>query len=192
MIGALLISTFMINSTFAYTQIESDATTGPAFDITDTQNSEITNTCNDTDCDAASNIEYASAGDLLGTFKITGYCDYNNCSDATSLTASGTTPIADHTISADWSILPKGTKVLTHEQQIMQMLNERGVSMSRNYQSNGGMTANEMDGVMAKHFAKIQTNTTNIDRKEFSQWVGRNGNKTIQDNNRVSRTGFKI
>lgn len=87
---------------------------------------------------------------------------------------------------------PKGTKVLTHEQQIMQMLNERGVSMSKTYQSNGGMTANEMDSVMAKHFAKIQTNTTNIDRKGFSQWVGKNGNKTIQDNNRVSRTGFKV
>ena len=67
-----------------------------------------------------------------------------------------------------------------------------GVSMSKTYQSNGGMTANEMDSVMAKHFAKIQTNTTNIDRKGFSQWVGRNGNKTIQDNNRVSRTGFKV
>jgi len=86
---------------------------------------------------------------------------------------------------------PKGTKVLTHEQQIMQMLNERGISMSKSYQSNG-MTAQEMDSVMSKHFAKIQTNTTNIDKKGFSQWSERNGNRTIQNNNRVSRTGFKI
>ena len=87
---------------------------------------------------------------------------------------------------------PKGTKVLTHEQQIMEMLNERGISMSRNYQTNGGMTANEMDSVMGKHFAKIQVNQTNYDRKGFSSWLGSNGNRTIQNNNRVSRTGFKV
>ena len=87
---------------------------------------------------------------------------------------------------------PKGTKVLTHEQQIMQMLNERGISMSAKYSQNNGMTANEMDGIMSKHFAKIQTNTTTIDKRGFSQWTERNGNRTIQNNNRVSRTGFKI
>ena len=86
---------------------------------------------------------------------------------------------------------PKGTKVLTHEQQIMQMLNERGVSLSKPYQSNG-MTANEMDSIMGRHFAKIQTNTTNIDKRGFSQWSEKNGNRTIQNNNRVSRTGFNV
>lgn len=87
---------------------------------------------------------------------------------------------------------PKGTKVLTHEQQIMQMLNERGISMSAKYSQNNGMTANEMDSIMGRHFAKIQTNTTTIDKRGFSQWTERNGNRTIQNNNRVSRTGFKI
>ena len=87
---------------------------------------------------------------------------------------------------------PKGTKVLTHEQQIMEMLNERGISMSAKYSQNNGMTANEMDGIMSKHFAKIQTNNTTIDRNGFSSWIGSNGNKTIQNNNRVSRTGFKV
>lgn len=87
---------------------------------------------------------------------------------------------------------PKGTKVLTHEQQIMEMLNERGISMSRNYQTNGGMTAEELDSVMGKHFAKIQVNQTNYDRKGFSSWLGSNGNRTIQNNNRVSRTGFRV
>jgi hypothetical protein len=87
---------------------------------------------------------------------------------------------------------PKGTKVLTHEQQIMEMLNERGISMSRNYQSNGGMTAEEMDSVMGKHFAKIQINQTTYDRKGFSSWIGSNGNRTKENANRVSRTGFKV
>lgn len=86
---------------------------------------------------------------------------------------------------------PKGTKVLTHEQQIMQMLNERGISMSKSYQSSG-MTANEMDGIMSKHFAKIQTNNTVFDRNGFRSWSEKNGNRTIQNNNRVSRTGFNV
>lgn len=86
---------------------------------------------------------------------------------------------------------PAGTKVLNHEQQIMEMLNERGISMHKSYQSNG-MTANEMDSVIAKHFAKIQTNNTTFDRKGFRSWSEINGNKTIQNNNRVSRTGFNV
>jgi len=87
---------------------------------------------------------------------------------------------------------PKGTKVLTHEQQIMQMLNERGISMSSSYNKNNGMTAQEMDNVMAKHFSKIQTNVTNIDQNGFRTWSESNGNKTIRNNNRVSRTGYSV
>jgi lambda repressor-like predicted transcriptional regulator len=86
---------------------------------------------------------------------------------------------------------PKGTKVLTHEQQIREMLNERGISMSKSYHSNG-MTAQEMDGVMAKHFSKIQTNVTNIDKKGFSSWSEKNGNRTKQNANRVAGIGFKV
>jgi hypothetical protein len=86
---------------------------------------------------------------------------------------------------------PAGTKVLTHEQQIMQMLNERGVSMSKSYQSNG-MTANEMDVVLSKHFGKIQTNHTSIDHNGIRSWSESNGNKTIRNNNRVSRTGYSV
>lgn len=87
---------------------------------------------------------------------------------------------------------PKGTKVLTHEQQIMQMLNEKGISMSAKYSQNNGMTAQEMDGVLGKHFAKIQTNNTTFDRNGFRSWSESNGNRTIQNNNRVSRTGFNV
>jgi len=87
---------------------------------------------------------------------------------------------------------PKGTKVLTHEQQIMQMLNERGISISASYNKNNGMTAQEMDSVMAKHFSKIQTNVTNIDQNGFRTWSESNGNKTIRNNNRVSRTGYSV
>lgn len=87
---------------------------------------------------------------------------------------------------------PKGTKVLTHEQQIMQMLNERGISMGIMHSQNSGMTAQEMDSVMSKHFSKIQTNNTTFDKNGIKSWSEKNGNRTIQNNNRVSRTGFKI
>lgn len=86
---------------------------------------------------------------------------------------------------------PKGTRVLTHEQQIQEMLNERGISMSKSSVYNG-MTASEMDSIMSKHFANIQTNVTNIDEKGFRNWSERNGNKTIRNEVRASRTGFKV
>lgn len=87
---------------------------------------------------------------------------------------------------------PKGTKVLTHEQQIQQMLNERGISMSANFAKNNGMTAQEMDSIMEKHFANIQTSHISIDKNGFNEWNERNGNRTRRNENRVSRTGFKV
>ena len=87
---------------------------------------------------------------------------------------------------------PAGTKVLTHEQQIMQMLNERGISMNASYAQSNGMTANEMDSVLTKHFANIQTNHTSIDENGFKSWSNKNGNKTINSNNRVRRIGINV
>jgi hypothetical protein len=51
---------------------------------------------------------------------------------------------------------PKGTKVLTHEQQLFEMMQSKGISMSSNYTKANGMTAQEMDGVLAKHFTKYK------------------------------------
>jgi hypothetical protein len=51
---------------------------------------------------------------------------------------------------------PKGTKVLTHEQQLFEMMQSKGISMSANYTKANGMTAQEMDGVLAKHFIKYK------------------------------------
>lgn len=87
---------------------------------------------------------------------------------------------------------PAGTKVLTHDQQIAQMLNERGISMSANFAKSNGMTAQEMDNVLSKHFASIQTNHTSIDENGFRSWSNKNGNKTINSNNRVQRIGINV
>lgn len=50
-------------------------------------------------------------GDLLGIFTTTGYCNCSKCSGGHQLTYSGTVPTADHTISADLTQFPIGTKL---------------------------------------------------------------------------------
>jgi hypothetical protein len=91
--------------------------------------------------------------------------------------------------------LPAGTEIFTPEQwrdkELQYMLNSKGISMQRNT-TNNGMTAQEMDIVLSKHFGKIQTNTTIIDKNGVRTWSESNGNKTIQNANRVSRTGLKV
>jgi hypothetical protein len=87
---------------------------------------------------------------------------------------------------------PKGTRVLNHEQQIQEMLNERGISMSMATKVNNGMTAQEMDAVIGKHFSKIQTNHTVFDKKGISQWSTYNGNKTIRNQNLANGIGFNV
>jgi len=97
------------------------------------------------------------------------------------------------------TMMAQGDKVYTAEEtkrmmfndDLNYMLNSRGVSMPINSQSNT-MTAQQMDSIMEKHFSKIQTNSTVIDKNGFAQWTEKRGNRTIQNANRVSRTGFKV
>lgn len=51
-------------------------------------------------------------GDSLGLFSITGYCPCSKCSGEHCITYSGTIPQSEHTISADITLLPLGTKVM--------------------------------------------------------------------------------
>lgn len=50
-------------------------------------------------------------GTSLGIFTTTGYCNCSKCSGGHNLTYSGTVPQANHTVSADLTVLPIGTKV---------------------------------------------------------------------------------
>lgn len=50
-------------------------------------------------------------GTSLGMFSVTGYCNCDLCSSGSQLTYSGTMPQAGHTISADISLYPIGTKL---------------------------------------------------------------------------------
>jgi hypothetical protein len=91
---------------------------------------------------------------------------------------------------------PKGTQIFTPEQwqekELHGMLQSKGISMNMNQQSNNGMTAQEMDSVLGKHFKKIQVNNTTFDKNGIRSWSESNGNKTIKNANRVSRTGYNV
>ena len=90
--------------------------------------------------------------------------------------------------------LPKGTEIFTPEQwqqkELEYMLNSRGVML--NNQNSKGFTAEQMDAILAKHFGKIQTNTTVFDKKGIMQFSEMNGNKTIRNANRATGLGFKV
>lgn len=51
-------------------------------------------------------------GEYLGTFTITAYCACFDCSGDNTLTYSGTVPRSNHTIAADLTLYPIGTKLL--------------------------------------------------------------------------------
>lgn len=53
----------------------------------------------------------SDAGQSLGIFSISGYCNCEKCSGGSGVTYSGKAPQADHTIAADLTILPLGSRV---------------------------------------------------------------------------------
>lgn len=96
--------------------------------------------------------------------------------------------------------LNKGDKIYNAEQTKRMLFNEElnsimtsnNILPSKIEVNSQGMTASEMDSVLSKHFANIQTNHTSIDKNGFNIWSEKNGNRTIQDSNRASRAGFKV
>ena len=63
-------------------------------------------------------------------------------------------------------------------------------------QISGGMTANDMDRVMGKHFSKhfsnLQTNLLNIDENGFTKKIIKGNSATVIHNNRTSFKGFSV
>ena len=85
---------------------------------------------------------------------------------------------------------PKGTKVLNHEQQLFEMLQSNNISMLP--QHSGGMTPEEMDLILGKHFANIKTQNTIFDKNGFQTYV-RNGNSITRSNsNRSQAIGISV
>lgn len=87
---------------------------------------------------------------------------------------------------------PKGTKVLTHEQQIMQMLNERGISMSVKHSQNNGMTSDQMEAIMEKTLGRRPTLNLSMDGNGLSMAMLKNGNITKRAESRGSGRGIEV
>ncbi|MDO5348400.1 MAG: 3D domain-containing protein [Lachnospiraceae bacterium] len=60
---------------------------------------------------SGNSAQASGTGTSLGIFTTSGYCGCEQCSSEFGLTYSGTVPQAGHTIAADLSLLPIGTKV---------------------------------------------------------------------------------
>ena len=85
---------------------------------------------------------------------------------------------------------PKGTKVLNHEQQLFEMLQSNNISMSS--QQASGMTPDEMDEILGKHFGNIKTQNTIFDKNGFQSYV-KNGNSITRSNsNRSQAIGISV
>lgn len=90
---------------------------------------------------------------------------------------------------------PAGTQVFTHDQwnnELNTMMREKGISMSNSFSSRSGLSYAEMDSIIAKHFSKITTQSTVIDRNGFNTFVSNGSSKTIRNQSRYSGTGFSV
>lgn len=64
----------------------------------------------------------ASRGVLLGRFRTTGYSNPHG-----ERSADGSVPRAAHTASSDWSVIPKGTKIMLEDSDIVYTIEDTGV-----------------------------------------------------------------
>jgi hypothetical protein len=95
---------------------------------------------------------------------------------------------------------PAGTEIYTHEQwqdwkkqQLLPMLNSKSINSMPNIQiENKGVTYQEMDEIIGKHFGNIKTHNTVFDKKGIQSYIQNGMNKTQVNQNRVSGKGFSV
>ncbi len=90
---------------------------------------------------------------------------------------------------------PAGTQVFTHDQwnnELNTMMRDKGISMSNSFNSKSGLSYAEMDSIIAKHFSKITTQSTTIDKNGFNTFVSKGNSRTIRNQSRYSGTGFSV
>ena len=103
---------------------------------------------------------------------------------------------------ANYRFLERGDKIyksreLYFEKEFKNVLNNNDIMPYTEFMGmpnivipNKGISANEMDSIIGKHFSNIKTNVTNIDKKGLNTYVKNQGGKTESLNNRVSFTKF--
>lgn len=93
----------------------------------------------------------AEAGEYLGEFKATGYCNCQKCSGGHTKTYSGTIPKANHTLSADLNKFPIGTKLVING--ITYTVEDKGSSVN----------GNKVDIYFATHAEALAFGTKTVD-----------------------------
>lgn len=128
---AFVFSVLMAGSASAATQKEVDMVTGPAFGLNADQyettldeykqNQEAELVAQEEEEIAA--LREAAKGRSIGKFKAYAY---SIDTDSSNRTAAGTTPIVGRTIAADWSVLPRGTKVRIGDSDTVYIVEDKG------------------------------------------------------------------
>ena len=89
---------------------ETEAATGPAAEISATAGTSAKTISHSPSAEPS---ESGTRGSYLGKFDTTAYCNCESCcSGGFALTYSGTVPTANHTISADITRFPIGTRLM--------------------------------------------------------------------------------
>jgi len=98
------------------------------------------------------------------------------------------------------TMMEKGDKVKTASEtkRIMfntglnNLLTDNGIKEAKIEIINQGLTIDQMDTVLSKHFSNITTQHVSFDKNGIQQWNERNGNRTIRNAARGSGQGFRV
>lgn len=130
-LAAIVFATLMAGTAYAAAQAEVDMVTGPAFGLNADQYQTTLDEYKEQqeaelvakeDAEIAA-LRAASRGRSVGTFKCYAYS--NDC-DPSGITASGTRPTTGKTIAADWSVLPRGTRVRIGNDDTIYVVEDKG------------------------------------------------------------------
>ena len=111
---AFVFSALMAGSTYAATQAEVDKVTGPAFGLNADQYETTLDSYKqqqEAELVAKEDAEIAALREAAKGRSVGKFNAYSHDCDPSNITKSGTTPVVGRTIAADWSVLPRGTRV---------------------------------------------------------------------------------
>jgi hypothetical protein len=134
---AIVFATLMAGTVYAASQTEVDMVTGPAFGLSaDQYQTTLDEYKEKQEAELAAKedeeiqeLSASSRGRLVGTFKCYAYS--NDC-DPSGVTASGTRPVSGRTIAADWSVLPRGTRVRIGNDDTIYVVEDKGGNIRGN------------------------------------------------------------
>jgi tape measure domain-containing protein len=84
------------------------------------------------------------------------------------------------------------TKNIMFNSDLNNILTDNGIKEAKIEIVNKGLTVDEMDLVLSKHFANITTQHVSFDNNGVRQWSERNGNITTRNESRGSGKGFSV